>query len=122
MDTSRMSQGQQIAGVGGAVLFISLFLAWFGDVSGWEGQSSTDIYMLITAAVAVATALTAGRGLDLPGMTMNGATALLGAVATILLIWLIVFDFPEGADRGIGIILALLAAAAIAYGGYEAAK
>jgi len=121
MDTSRMSQGQMIAGAGGAALIIFLFLPWFGDFSGWEGQSSTDIYMLITGVVAIATALTAGGGFSLPGITMNGATALLGGVATILLVWLIVFDFPEGVDRGIGIILSLVAAAAIAYGGYTAA-
>lgn len=121
MDTSRMSQGEMIAGAGGVALIIFLFLPWFGDLSGWEGQSSTDIYMLITAVVAIATALTAGGGFSLPGITMNGATALLGGVATILLIWLIVFDFPEGVDRGIGIILSLVAAAAIAYGGYTAA-
>jgi hypothetical protein len=122
MDTSRMSQGQMIAGGAGVLLFIFLFLPWFGDVSGWEGQSSTDIYMLITALVAAGTALTAGQGPSLPGVTMNGATALLGGVATTLLVWLIVFDFPEGASRGIGIFLSLVAAAAIAYGGYTAAR
>jgi hypothetical protein len=121
MDLNRMSQGEKIAGAGGLALFICLFLPWFGDVSGWEGQSSTDIYMLITAVVAVGTAVTAGKGVDLPGISMNGATMLLGAVATILLVWLIVFDFPSGVSRGIGIILALVAAAAIAYGGYIAA-
>jgi hypothetical protein len=121
MDFNRMSQGERIAGAGGVALFIFLFLPWFGDVTGWEGQSSTDIYMLITAVVAVATAVTAGKGVDLPGISMNGATMLLGGVATLLLIWLIVFDFPEGQSRGIGIILALVAAVAIAYGGYTAA-
>lgn len=122
MDTSRMSQGQMIAGVAGAALIIFLFLPWFGGVSGWEGQSSTDIYMLITGAVAILTALTAGGAISIPGTTMNGATALLGIVATILLVWLLLFDFPEGVDRGIGIILSLVAAAAIAYGGYTAAE
>jgi hypothetical protein len=117
-----MSQGQMVAGGAGVLLFIFLFLPWFGDVSGWEGQSSTDIYMLITAVVAIGAALTAGQGLGLPGVTMNGATALLGGVATLLLVWLIVFDFPEGASRGIGIFLSLVAAAAIAYGGYTAAQ
>ena len=121
MDFNRMSQGERIAGVGGVALFIFLFLPWFGDVTGWEGQSSTDIYMLITAVVAFTTAITAGSGVTLPGISMNGATMLLGGVATLLLIWLIVFDFPEGESRGIGIILALVAAAAIAYGGYTAA-
>ena len=119
MDTSRMGQGEMIAAVGGAALIISLFLPWFGDVNGWEGQSSTDIYMLITGVVAIAAAV--GIGYEFPGVTANGATALLGAVATILLLWLIIFDFPEGADRGAGIIIALIAAAAIAYGGYTAA-
>lgn len=33
----------------------------------------------------------------------------------------VVFDFPDGVDRGIGLILSLVAAAAIAYGGYTAA-
>jgi hypothetical protein len=120
MDASRMSQGQMIAGVGGVLLFLFLFLPWFGDFSGWEGQSSTDIYMLITAAFAVTTALTAGGAISLPGLSMDGATALLGAVATVLLVWLIIFDFPDGADRGIGIILSLVAAGAITYGGYSA--
>ena len=121
MDFNRMSEGERIAGAGGVALFIFLFLPWFGDVTGWEGQSSTDIYMLITAVVAIGTAVTAGSGLKLPGISMDGATMLLGVVATLLLIWLIVFDFPAGESRGIGIFLSLVAAAAIAYGGYTAA-
>ena len=69
--------------------------------------------------MAIAGALSIGFAF--PGVTANGATALLGAVATILLVWLVVFDFPDGADRGAGIIIALIAAVAIAYGGYTAA-
>ena len=99
MDTSRMSQGQMIAGVGGVLLLIFLFLPWFGQgdlsLSGWEGQSSTDIYLLITALVAVVAALTAGGDIAFPGVTMSGAMALLGAVGTILLLWLTIFDSPR---------------------------
>ena len=114
-----------IAAAGGALLFVFLFLPWFGagdlDLSGWEGQSSTDVYLLITAIVAVAAALAAGV-FPIPGLSWNGATALLGAVGTILLIWLTVFDFPDGEDRKIGLYLSLLAVAAIAVGGYLAAR
>ena len=85
MDVSRMSQGQQIAAVGGVLLFIFLFLPWFGDFSGWEGQSSTDIYMLITACVAVWAAVPGPEETMIPGVTRSGATALVGAVALILL-------------------------------------
>jgi hypothetical protein len=120
-----MRQGQLIAGAGGVLLFIFLFLPWFGEggenLSGWQGQSSTDIYLLITAVVAV-WALAAGGGAILPGLRINGASALLGGVGTILLVWLTVFDFPEGADRKIGLYLSLLAVAAIAFGGYTASQ
>jgi hypothetical protein len=124
MNASSMGQGQKIAAVGGAVLFVSLFLAWFGSgdtaLSGWEGQTTTDVYLLITAAVAIAGAVMAA-GFPVPGVSWSGATALLGGVATILLVWLVVFDFPDGIDRGLGVILALIASAAIAYGGWTSA-
>lgn len=127
MQTSPVSQGQVIAAGGGILLFIFLFLPWFGapgaeNLSGWEGQTTTDIYLLITAVVAVGAALTGGGGVGPPGMTMNGATALLGGVGTILLLWLVAIDFPDGADRKIGLFLGLLAVIAIAVGGYMAAQ
>ena len=125
MSASQTSQGQMIAAAGGVLLFIFLFLPWFGaggdnNLSGWEGQSTTDIYLLITALVAIGAALTGG--VVLPGLTMNGATALLGAVGTILLLWLVLFDFPDGADREIGLYLSLIAVAAVFGGGYAAAQ
>jgi hypothetical protein len=126
MSASRMGPGHLLAGGGGLLLFVFLFLPWFGagpvTESGWEGQSSTDIYLLITAVVAVFTALTMGRGSVLPGMTANGATTLLGGVAALLLVWLVVFDFPDGASREVGVYLSLLAAIAIAVGGFMASR
>ena len=37
-------------------------------------------------------------------------------VASILIAWLLIFDFPAGADREAGVFLALLAAMAVAGG------
>lgn len=126
MDPVRARQGKLIAGIGGLMLFGFLFLPWFGQAgvseTGWEGQSTTDIYLLITAMVAVAAALPASRALLLPGVTMPGGAALLGGVATVLLIWLSFIDFPSGADRKIGVYLALLAAIVITIGGFLAAQ
>jgi hypothetical protein len=126
MDPVRARQGKLIAGVGGLLLFGFLFLPWFGEAgvneTGWQGQSTTDIYLLITAMVAVAAALPASRALLLPGVTMPGGAALLGSVATVLLIWLSFVDFPSGADRKVGVYLALLAAIVTAVGGFMAAQ
>jgi hypothetical protein len=129
MQTSPVGQGQMIAAGGGILLFIFLFLPWFGaagvdvdSLSGWQGQTTTDIYLLITALVAVLAAVAGGGSVGPPGMTMNGATALLGAVGTILLVWLILVDFPDGATREIGLFLGALAVFAIAVGGYMAAQ
>ena len=122
MDSMRARQGRLVAGVGGVMLFIFLFLPWFGEAglnnNGWQGQSSTDIYLMITAVVAIASAVPLGRAVLFPGVTMGGAAALLGGVATLVLIWLSFFDFPSGADRKIGVYIALLAAIVIAVGGY----
>jgi hypothetical protein len=126
MDAMRARQGRLIAGIGGLVLFGFLFLPWFGqgDLSetGWEGQSTTDIYLLITAMVAVAAFLPGGRATLLPGVTMSGAAALLGGVATVLLIWLSFIDFPSGADRKVGVYLALVAALVITVGAYMSTR
>jgi hypothetical protein len=126
MDTSRMSQGQMIAAGSAVLLFIFMFLPFWeaGSVSSslWESSSTFDIYLLITVLVAIAAALTAAGGHVLPGMTLNGATALLGGVGTVLMLWLLIFDWPDGFSRQIGAFLVLIAVAGIAFGGWSAAQ
>jgi hypothetical protein len=115
---SKPGLGQLIAGAGGALLIVSLFLPW-ADIegvnrSGWELWTMADVFFLIAGITALSAAVTGGRiGLFRPDLSLNGATDLLGVVSTILLTWLIVFDFPEGAGREIGVFLALIAAIAI---------
>jgi hypothetical protein len=66
-----------------------------------------------------ATACTGGRvGFFRPDITLDGATDLLGVLATMLLAWVVFFDFPESAAHEIGAVLALIAAVAIAGGAY----
>lgn len=116
-----MSQSQQIAGAGGVVLVICLFLSWFDPFNGWESFTAFDIYLLITAGVAIGWAAMGSGDTSIPGVTRSGATCLLGATAFIIVLWVLLFDFPDGADRGIGILLSVPATAAIAYGGYRSA-
>jgi hypothetical protein len=113
--------GQLVTGAGGLLLIVSLFLPWAGvgkaHRNGFQLLTGGDAFLLIVGVVAIATALTWKRyGLFRPDLSMNGAADLLGLVATILLAWTILFDFPSGAGREVGVFLALVAAIAITGG------
>jgi hypothetical protein len=132
MDTGRLSQGAMIAAISGLVLFISLFFDWVGievtgvgsaSQTGWESQSSLDIYLLIVSVIAVVPgvlALTGGGG-DLPIANAENAL-LLGAIAVILMFFTMFIGFPDGLDRKFGMWLALIASIGVAVGGYLAAQ
>lgn len=62
-------------------------------------------------------ALTGGHiGLFRPDVSLMGAADILNVIASLLLLWLLLFDFPEGLDRGVGVFLALAGAAVAACG------
>jgi hypothetical protein len=121
MTSTKYGLGQLVCGVGGALLIASLFLPWAeaadGDLSGWELWTMADVFLLIVGLAAIGTALTGGHfGLFRPDLSLRGAADLLGVVTTVLLAWLVIFDFPEGASREIGVFLALIGAMAVAGG------
>jgi hypothetical protein len=101
-------------GFGGVLLITSLFLPWAGvggnDRTGFQLLTTLDAFLLIVALIATATALTRGRFcLFRPDLSMTAATDLLGLTATILLAYLLLFDFPAGATREPAAFLALAA-------------
>src|SRR5215213_2588313 len=137
MDTSRLTTGDIIAGVGGIVLLISLFLPWYGasvDVggfsasesgTGWEALSFIDIllFLIALAAIAIVAARATGR---LPDEIPAAVVLLgLGALAVLLVLYRII-DIPGGdvtdevdLSHKIGVFVALIASAAVAYGGWR---
>ena len=112
---------QLIVGVGGVLLLVSLFLPWASaggeSANGWELSTTTDVYLLIAALIAIVAAVTGGRiGLFRPDVSLMGAADILNVIASILLVWLLAFDFPDGVDRGAGAFLALAGALVAACG------
>jgi hypothetical protein len=121
MTSTKSGLGHLICGSGGALLIVSLFLPWAGaadvDLSGWELWTMADVFLLIVGLVAIGAALTGGRlGVFRPDLSLSAAADLLALVATVLLAWLLIFDFPEGASREIGVFLAFIGAIAVAGG------
>jgi hypothetical protein len=121
MSTINPAFGRLLAGLGGALVIASLFMPWTDDAGatydGWQTLSAWDVFLVITGVCGVAAAITGGRfGFFRPDLSFNGMTDIFGVVAGILIAWLILFDFPSGANREIGLYLALVGAASIAIG------
>jgi hypothetical protein len=114
--------GRLLAGAGGVLLIVSLFLPWADGLdgasrNGWELSRTTDVLCVIVGVLGIAAAITGGRfGFFRPDLSLNAAADILGVAATIVLGWLILFDFPSGASREPGVYLALIAAITIGCG------
>jgi hypothetical protein len=124
MLTGRLSQGQMIAAFAGAVLLAAMFLPWVGaaghNENVWKG-STLDIYLLITAVVALLPALLALTDAAEEFSFVSAATFLLGVVGVILIVAFLTVDFPDvaGQSSKFGCWLGLAAAVGIAYGGFR---
>jgi len=129
MDASRLPQGQLIAAGAGALLLLSLFLPWIGaegggpSLTGWESQNTLDLYLFVVALFAIVPALMAMSGNDNDVAFAGPATAfVLSAIGTLLTLYVFLDPAPEAVEvsRKFGLILALLAVAAVTYGQYQA--
>ena len=144
MDTNRLRTGELIAGIAGVVLLIVMFLSWYGapdsvtaggvtidvddaasdlgidtTVNAWQSFSFIDLVLFVTAVVAIglAVATAMAQKVTLP-VAASALTAGLGILSTLLIIYRIL-DPVEDASRKFGIFIGLVAAAAIAYGGWR---
>ena len=140
MDVNRLSQGEKIAGVSAILLFISMFFAWFGfdtpgvgefsnqfgieveavsgTFSAWESFDFIDLVLLVTVAVAVATAVLRASDMAVE-FPLNSAVAILGGISFLFVLYRII-DPPSSLDREWGVFLGLILTALVAFGGYRA--
>ena len=122
MSTINPGLGRLLAGFGGALLIVSLFVPWSESGAGvshtgWEALTISDVLFLIAGLLGLAAAITGGRfGFFRPDLSLNATADIVNVIAAILLIWLIAFDWPSGATRQAGVFVALAAAATIATG------
>jgi hypothetical protein len=144
LDTSKLSTGDLIAGTSGVALLVFMFLPWYGvdvnvagvgsasgDANAWQALSFIDILLFLVALAAIAYAVTRATGSLPPDMPAAMAVAGAGGLAVLLILFRIIDlptpDLPDILDdsvdfgRKIGIFLALIAAAGIAYGGWRSA-
>ena len=127
MDASKLRTGEITAALGGLALFIILFFNWVGaegsdeGLSGWDylGGDVTGFIVFLAATVAMTLGVLASleRRRPMGNWPWGGPTTALGVLAFDIVIWRL-FTVPDGGELKVGIFLGLIAAGAIAVGGY----
>jgi hypothetical protein len=121
MSTINPSLGRLLAGCGGVLLIASLFMNWAGygetSRSGWETLDVADVLFLATGLCGIVAAATGGRfGFFRSDLSFNAMTDIFGVMSGTLIAWFLIFDFPDGASREIGVYLGLAGAWIVATG------
>jgi small-conductance mechanosensitive channel len=124
-DASQVKRSTWIAGGGALVLWISTFLPWWKSsivssvhLSGWHTGALGKLVFFV-ALIALALVVVDFLKIEIPQLPWPISLLLLGAGALSLLLVIIRFiDTPDGASRAWGLYVAILAAAALTYGGW----
>jgi hypothetical protein len=119
----RLRVADWIAAVSGVVLFVSLFLPWYGDASAWEALSAVDMVLALAAASGVALlVVTASQAVPAVPIALSALVALAGGIALVLVL-IRVASPPDGAGgREWGLWVALAAALGLAAGAWLAMR
>jgi hypothetical protein len=96
----RISLGPVIAAAGAVVLIVSLFLDWYGGLSGW---TSFEVIDLVLVGIALASLVSLAEGIGITGtrarIVGSGAALPLGAAAVVIVASQLVNHPPAGVDR-----------------------
>ena len=147
MDFVRLTRGEKVAAVSGLVLFVVMFLPWFAEKArveapgiptydatqvthnAWQSLGLIDVLLLLVLLLALGVALAhaAGVGPDDPVVPPALFVTAAGLFAVLLILYRLI-DPPgptlelsigqASVGRQIGILLGLVAATGISYGGY----
>jgi hypothetical protein len=122
-----LKPGDWLAGLGGLVLLVSLFLTWYSvsggarDLTAWQSFAVIDVLLALAALLGIALAVTtAVRRTPAVSVALGVLGGPLGAIATLLVLIRLI-DPPgpnELFDLGPGVWLALAGAAAVTAGAW----
>ena len=120
MDLRRLRFGEWLALAGGVLLIVSLFLPWYGDVSGLEAMSVIDILLVLVAAVAIALPiLQATQTAPTLPVAFGVLTVTVGAIGVLLVLFRLIDSPDEVGGVAAGAWLGLVAVVALTVGGWR---
>lgn len=124
MDLRRLRAGEWIAAAGGVALIVSLALPWYDaptePLTGFEALTVIDVLLTLVALLAVALAVLQATQ-DSPAKPVAAAvlTVVFGALAVLLVAFRLIDAPADGLAVRAGAWLGLVAALAIAVGGWR---
>jgi hypothetical protein len=119
LDLRRLRAGEWLAGAGGIALIVALMLPWFDEESGYEALTVIDVLLALLALLAIALpVLQATRDSPALPIAAGVVTAALGIPGVLLVLFRVIDDPFAGADRDVGIWVALAATVAIEAAGW----
>jgi hypothetical protein len=127
MDLRRLRVGEWIVGASGLVLFVALFLPWYGGEeasrTGWQSLGALDVVIAITAVAALAIpVVTAMQRTPALPLAHESLVTLFGMVV-VLLVLIRVLNMPDWAvEREWGLWLGLAATLGVVVGGLIAMR
>jgi hypothetical protein len=146
MGAHRLSIGEKISAASAILLFVAMFLDWFGakvagvpgfsgsveggGASAWDALDVIPVFLMLAIVLALGVALVRLLDADLElSISLNAFVAAGGALAVLLILFRILFP-PDFGLPGVavdttlklGVFLALVAAGGIAYGGWSAMR
>jgi hypothetical protein len=138
MRLDRLRGGDALAGAGGLLLLIAMFLPWFGKVSpfcvplqghscgrnfdAWKAFEITDVILLAAALAGIAVAFFAGSSPKTDAqITSASIAAPVAALATVLVLYRVI-DPVGKLDTRYGLYIGLAACAATTYGCWRAIR
>jgi hypothetical protein len=134
----RLRGGELLAGIGGGVLAVTLFLPWFGKVSpycvplsgyscgrnfdAWKAFGFTDLVLFAAALSGIAVAILAAASSKTDTQITSAAvTVPIATLATLLALYR-VFEPVGKLDARYGLFVGLAASAAVTYGSWRAVR
>lgn len=127
-----------LAGAGGALLAVTLFLPWFGKVNPFcvpfpgyscgrnfdalQAFGFTDLVLLLTAAAGIGVAVLAGSSPKTDSQITSASMTVPVALMATLLVLYRVFEPVGKLDPRYGLFLGLAACLAVTYGSWRAVR
>jgi hypothetical protein len=129
VNLARLRPADWLTGVAGLLSLLLLWAPWYsvsdGTINGWQAFGLIDVFILVTAALAIALLLiTAGRDTPELPVAMDVVTAPIASL-TALLVVIRLLDLPYAevtTGREWGVIAGTVAAIAVAAGAWMAMR